>query len=231
MQVRRMAFITSLLALAAGPIAAQDPDAAASSREEKTAVYLTAGYSSGTSDMGGAALGGMLVRSLSSRLAIEATGTYVGSDMGSNALSGSVALLVRLRHPREKAVPYLVAGGGLYHASFDMGRGRFAGPMNMSGSMMGSFGMMGMGGPAPNAQWNFGQMPHFYGERLARMGLDGSALGRRSFTDPAVSLGAGLRIDLGSHLDLRPDGRALVVTSGGDTYTVGVLTVNLGYRF
>ena len=229
MHARRMAAAASVLAFAAGSVSALPSDAGhGSPPTEKTAIYLQAGYSSGTSDMGGAALGGMLVRSLSSRLAIEATGTYLGHGMGSNALSGSVALLVRLRPPREKAVPYLVAGGGLYRASFDMGRGRLAGPMNMGGSMMPTFGMMGMGWAAPNTPWNFGQMPHFYGARLAKLGVEG---GRRSFTDPAVSLGAGLRIDLGSHLDLRPDGRALVVTSGGDTYTVGVFTVNLGYRF
>lgn len=90
--------------------------------------------------------------------------------------------------------------------------------MKMGGSMMPTFGMMGMG-------------RDFYGERLARMGVEGASSGRRAFTDPAVSLGAGLRIDLGSRLDLRPDGRALVVISGGETHTVGVFTVNVGYRF
>jgi hypothetical protein len=193
---------------------------------------MQAGYSSGSWDMGGVALGGILVRDLTSRLGVEASASYLGHGMGSSGLSASAALLVHLRPTREKAVPYLVAGGGLYRASFDMGQGRFNGPMNMGGSMMNGFGMMGVGSAPAETPWNYGQMPHFYGSRLGNgRGPRAPYGGDRSFTDPAISLGGGLRIDAGSRLYLRPDARALVVTSGGDTNTVGVFTLNLGYRF
>jgi hypothetical protein len=75
-------------------------------------------------------------------------------------------------------------------------------------------------------------MPHFYGARLAgQPGAQEPYDGQRSFTDPVVSLGGGLRIDLGSRLYLRPDARALVVVSSDETNTFGLFTVNFGYRF
>jgi hypothetical protein len=220
-----------VLGFAALPLAAGAEETRAGTTTEKTAVYMQAGYSSGSWDMGGAALGGLLVRDLGSRWALEASAAYLGHGMGSNGLSASAALLFNLRPSGEKAVPYLAAGGGLYRASFDMGNGRFSGAMNMGGSMMNGFGMMGLGS-APGAAWDYGQMPHFYGRRLANgTGTRMPYSGDRSFTDPAFSLGGGIRIDLGSRLYLRPDARALVVTSGGDTNTIGVFTLNLGYRF
>jgi len=219
-----------VLGCAAFPVAVSAEEQAGASRE-KTALYMQAGYSSGSWEMGGAALGGLLVRDLGSRWAVEASAAYLGHGMGSNGLSASAALLFNLRPSGEKAVPYLAAGGGLYRASFDMGDGRFSGPMDMRGSMMDGFGMMGLG-PVPGATWNYGQMPHFYGRRLANgTSAQMPYSGDRSFTDPAVSLGGGIRIDVGSRLYLRPDARALVVTSGGDTNTMGVFTLNLGYRF
>lgn len=221
-----------VLGCAAIPMIAVAEGKGAATGAEKTAVYMQAGYSSGSSDMGGAALGGMLVRDLTSRLSIEASASYLGHGMGSNGLSASAALLVHLRPTAEKAVPYLAAGGGLYRASFYMGNGRFGGPMNMGGSMMDGFGMMGLGSAPAGTPWSYGQMPHFYGSRLAnRTGTQGPYYGDRSFTDPAISLGGGIRIDVGSRLYLRPDARALLVTSRGDMNTVGVLSVNLGYRF
>jgi hypothetical protein len=220
-----------VLGCAAIPVIAVAEEKGTATEAERTAVYMQAGYSSGSSDMGGA-LGGMLVRDLTSRLSVEASASYLGHGMGTNGLSASAALLVHLRPTGEKAVPYLAAGGGLYRASFDMGNGRFNGPMNMGGSMMNGFGMMGLGSASAGTPWNYGQMPHFYGSRLANgTGTQGPYYGDRSFTDPAISLGGGIRIDVGSRLFLRPDARALVVTSSGDTNTVGVFTVSLGYRF
>ena len=226
----RLRFVL-VLGCAAVPAMAFAEEGKASSEARKTALYMQAGYSSGSWDMGGAALGGMLVRDITPRLAVEASAAYLGHGMGSNGLSASAVLLVHLRPTSEKAVPYLAAGGGIYRASFDMGNGRFNGPMNMGGSMMSGSGMMGLGSAPAGTPWNYGQMPHFYGSRLANGSGQAGHDGERSFTDPAISLGAGIRIDVGSRLFLRPDARALVVTSSGDTNTVGVFTVNLGYRF
>lgn len=205
---------------------AQGQDAPAAG---KTAVYVQTGYSPSPGHMGGGAIGGLLVRDVTSRLAVEASGSYLGRGMGSNGLTASASLLAHLRPTSEKAVPYLVAGAGIYRASFAMGDERFQGPMSMGGSMMGGGSMMNW---ASSGQvWDYGQMPHFYGSRLATEGTVGRYEGERSFTDPVFSFGGGLRIDLGSRLTLRPDLRALVVTSGGDTNTLGLFTINLGYRF
>lgn len=176
--------------------------------------------------MGGAAVGGTITRDLGSRLAIEGSGAYFGRGMGADALSLSANLLVNLRPRHEKAVPYLAAGGGAYRASFDMGNSRFYGPMG--GGMMGGYLPYASGGP-----WNFGQMPMFYANRMGNMTYspDGRFYGQHSFTDPAISLGGGIRVDVGSKLFLRPDARALVVVSNGDSDTVGLFTLNLGYGF
>jgi hypothetical protein len=53
----------------------------------------------------------------------------------------------------------------------------------------------------------------------------------QGFTDPAVSVGGGLRLDLTNRVYVRPDIRAVRVISGGDTYTVGSVTLSVGYRF
>ena len=224
----RVAVVVGCAAMA---LAAGAEEQVVSASPPRTAFYMQAGYASGSWEMAGAALGGLFVRDLGSRWAVEASAAYLGHGMGSNGLSASAAVLFNLRPSGQKAVPYLAAGGGVYRASFDMGIGRFNGPMNMGGSMMGGFGMMGLG-PAPGATWNYGQMPHFYGQRLANgTGTSMPYSGGRTFTDPAITLGGGIRIDVGSRLYLRPDARALVVTSGGETNTMGVLTLNLGYRF
>jgi len=157
---------------------------------------------------------------------------------------------VYLRSNREKVSPYLAVGGGLYRASFDMGDPRFSGSMD-NGMMGYGNGMMGSGYGAGNGMMGYGNGMMGSGNGMMGYGLrhrpvqevtaDADVLrqphGRddgfreRSFNDPAVSLGGGVRIDLGSKLDLRPEARALVVTSDGETYTVGLLTVSLGYRF
>ena len=216
--------ITALASLAlaslAGTAEAGQPDAATA----RTALYVQAGLSSGSYDMGGAALGGTIVRDLGSRLAVEGNGAYLTHGMGSNSMSLSASLLVQLRPRAERVVPYLAAGGALYRTSFDMGDRRRG---SMSGMM--GYGMMGWGSGASTSNV---PMPMFYASRLAgRPGWQLRGFGRESFTDPAVSFGGGLRIDLGSKVLLRPDARALIVTAEGDTHTVGVFTVNIGYGF
>ena len=190
----------------------------------RAAVSLQAGFSSGTADMAGAAVGGTVVYDLGSRLAVEAAGSYLGYGMGTSGLSVSAAVLVHLRPRSEKAVPYLAAGGGLYRASFAMGDWRF----DDQGATPGAISFPMMSGMAPGRSAH--QMPMFYANRLG-MGWQNRRSSSESFTDPAISLGGGIRIDLGSRLSLRPDLRALVITSSGDTRTLGVFTVNFGYRF
>lgn len=234
-----------LAVLLVSPLGAEAQQAPASPR---TVASLQAGFASGSMGSNGASLGGTIVTDLNSRLALEATGTYHGQGMGADGVSASANLHVLLRPRTERTVPYVTIGGGVYRTSFDMGNARFNGPMNgsagngagsygsgygMMGGAYGGYGMMGAGYPATGGNWNYGSMPMFYGSRMGAMsfGPDGRPYGQRSFTDPAVSVGAGLRIDLGSRLVLRPDGRALVVLADGDSRTVGVFTLNVGYAF
>jgi hypothetical protein len=53
----------------------------------------------------------------------------------------------------------------------------------------------------------------------------------RSFTDPAMSFGGGVRFHVTERVMVRPDVRALLVFADGDTHTLGVFGVQLGYRF
>lgn len=223
--VRVSLFVLGLVAVAGPAVAGEE------GREQGglgTALYLQAGASSGSGNMGmaGGALGGSLVVDVARRLSIEASGAWLGGGMGASNLTGSAALLLNVR-PGGKAVPYIALGGGVYRSDMNGSSTMGGGMMNTSsssmmgyrsgaGSMMGGVGqggMMGVGG--------------------GRMGWTGDGDARwSSSTDPAVSVGGGLRIDVGSRVFVRPDARALIVFSGGaDSRTVGLFTASVGYRF
>jgi hypothetical protein len=76
-------------------------------------------------------------------------------------------------------------------------------------------------------------VPEMYAERLRSMiwPLPDGGWGRQSFTDPAMTIGGGVRLDLTPHLSLRPDARALFVFGDGRSATLGMFTLNVGYRF
>ena len=76
------------------------------------------------------------------------------------------------------------------------------------------------------------QMPMFYARRLGALTVP--TAGRMhgpGFTDPALSFGGGVRLDLTDSIYVRPDVRALTIIGGGDTYTIGSATFSIGYRF
>jgi hypothetical protein len=132
-----------------------------------------------------------------------------------SAMDVNLSVLVDLMTGR-RAVPYLSVGGGLYRAMFDGDDQRFS-------EMMDGFA---------SGDQAAGPMPMFYARRYGRM--TAATGGRRhmpGFTDPAVSVGGGMRLDLTSRLYVRPDVRAVTIFGGGDTYTVGSATVSVGYRF
>lgn len=80
--------------------------------------------------------------------------------------------------------------------------------------------------------WGVGALPPFYARRLGALDFPrGGRWGARDFTDPALSLGGGLRFNVSERVMVRPDARALVVFSDGDTHTIGVFVVHVGYRF
>ncbi len=80
--------------------------------------------------------------------------------------------------------------------------------------------------------WGVGALSTFYARRLGALDLPrGGQWGTRDSTDPALSIGGGLRFNVTDRLMVRPDARALVVFGDGLTHTVGVFIVHVGYRF
>jgi hypothetical protein len=57
------------------------------------------------------------------------------------------------------------------------------------------------------------------------------AWGTRAFTDPALNVGGGLRVNVNQRLMLRPDARALVVFADGETHTLFVFVVHVANWF
>lgn len=197
----------------------------------------------------GVAAGMQLTFDLTDRLVLEAEGAHVGRGAGASGMSGTVSLLVNLLPGGGKTVPYLAVGGGLYGASFDLDDERYFGRLSQEypeGTRMipitgmGGFGMMQgpYSGPSMwTGSWTGNtfspsHMPAFYTERLGQMTVRGNGRwGMRSFVDPAISIGVGVRLELSPRFSVRPDARALVVIANGTSYTVGVMTIGFGYRF
>jgi hypothetical protein len=234
-----MSVIAAAVLLAA-PAAGQVPDTAGPGG---TIAVLGGGAT--TTSTAGALVGATVVYDINERLSVEGQGAWLGRGSGAAAVTVTGNVLVNLLPLGRRVVPYATAGGGLYRASFDLGHARLMGAITESfgpgrafcpspgaGYMRGPGSGFGDCTAAGGEFWGVGRMPGFYGQRLGMMTVPaGGAWGTRSFTDPAVSFGGGMRLNLAPHLELRPDARALVVLDGGDSYTVGVFGVNLGYRF
>jgi len=225
----------------------------AAAEDQKTegsgfAVALQGGVATGASETG-IALGGAMTYDVSPRLSVEVTGDYLDRGRGESGASGLASLLVNLRPAGEKVVPYLAVGGGVYHTSFsgpgwmdalrdfDLPPGfEMPGGFPRPGgfTMPAGFTMPGGFDGGRFAGWREA-LAGMCGPRGGRDGcswLEGNGLRglRQSSTDGAVTIGGGIRIDLGHGLFVRPDLRAIVVF-GEDTRTLGVLNVGVGYRF
>jgi hypothetical protein len=75
-------------------------------------------------------------------------------------------------------------------------------------------------------------MPDFYAGRMGALTVPAErAWDKRAFTDPAVTLGGGVRFNVSDRVMIRPDIRALVIFADGDTHTMAVVAFNVGYRF
>jgi hypothetical protein len=86
-----------------------------------------------------------------------------------------------------------------------------------------------MAGAPPG--WDLGELPPFYGDRMQTLIAREGRTGRASFSDPAVTLGAGVRIRLGRSWLAGPDARALLILRSGSAYTLWVVTVHFGRAF
>lgn len=213
-----------------------------------TSVGLLGGFSAGSGDTGGG-LGLNLAFEATDRVAVEGRGLSImqprSGQMGLEATGTMLFTIAR----GPKAAPYAAIGGGVYRASFDLGNQAMFGALGSQfgpGTMMipiqgtSGFGMMsggtafsgnmltGWNGPT----FNSSHMSAFYSNRLGQMSVPaGGQWGMRSFTDPALTFGGGIRLDVTERFYVRPDVRALVVFANGDRLTRATMTVGLGYRF
>jgi hypothetical protein len=183
------------------------------------------------------------------RIAVEARSVFLQRGSGTHGLELTGTALMSIAAGK-RAAPYIAIGGGLYRASFALGNDRLFGPM---GSQFGSgtrfvpvrgmsgFGMMTGGMTFNGNLWTdtwtgptftASQMPMFYANRLGQMTIpsNGSWM-MRSFTDPVLTVGGGIRINVTNRIYVRPDVRALVVFGGGDRMVLTNMVVGLGYRF
>jgi hypothetical protein len=237
---RSLARAALALAIAA-PVAAQSTETAGPGG---TAAFIGGGVA--TSSTAGPLIGGTFVFDVNTRVSLEGQGAWLGRGSGSDALTLNGSLLVSLLPLGRRVVPYAAVGGGLYRASFDLGNRRLLGlvgadhgpgtrfcPSPGSGYMRGSgpnWANCAVDGTA--GLWGVGRMPQFYARRLGMLVVPmGRMWEPRTFTDPAVTFGGRVCLNLARHIELRPDARGIVIVDGGSSYTVGVFGVNIGYRF
>ena len=196
--------------------------------DHRPAFYLQAGFATASPHVRGATVGGSLLVDVNQRLTVEGSGAYVDRGVGASATSLSVGLVLNLVSRDEAAVPYLVAGGGLYRASFDTRNARFSGPAP-SGEMGIRRYRHVMQGQPPG--WDLGELPPFYSDRVESLIAAEGRNGSQSFNDPAVSIGVGVRIRLGRSWSARQDARAQLLMRSGEVYPVWVFTIHLGRGF
>ena len=206
------------------------------------------GVSAGSGDAG-ASTGGVLAFDVTDRLAVEGRGIYMQRGSGAHGLEMTGTMLLTIARSG-KAAPYVALGGGLYRADFDLGNDRFLGQMGaefaagtrflpVEGTH--GFGMMNSGMSFNGNMWTDTwtgpmftntQMPMFYADRIGQMSIPSdSRWGTRTFTDPALTFGGGIRVDLTNRLYLKPDVRALVVFANSDRLVLTNMVVGIGYRF
>ena len=191
-------------------------------------VGLLGGFSAGSGDAGGG-FGLNLAFDATDRVTVEGRGlSIMQRGRGTMGLEATGTMLFTIaRGP--KAAPYAAIGGGVYRTSFDLGNQAMFGGM---GSQFGPGTMMvpiqGTSGPT----FNSSHMSAFYANRLGQMSVPANGRwGMRSFTDPALTFGGGIRLDVTERFYVRPDVRALVVFANGDRLTRATMTVGFGYRF
>ncbi len=235
-----------ILAALVGPSSVAFAQSTAMRDPGAVSVAFDGGLAAGSTGTG-PAVGGRLTFDLNDRVAIEGAGAWAGRGSGADAGSVTASLLVNLTRADRKAVPYAAIGGGLYRAMFDMGDRRFFGGMGSqyAGSQLVPVaGMHGVGmmqgytgsgmwtEPWSGPTWDVSQMPMFYLQRMGTMQVPADGRwGMHSFGDPAVSVGGGVRMDVSARVYVRPEFRALVAFADGRSFTTGLFTMGIGYRF
>lgn len=231
--MRTLLVALSLIAVSAQATAQPATETPPAPAPEPVSVLFVTGVSTGSSETG-PLLGAAISAGLTPRLTFEAQAAWLDRGPGLTGATAFGSLVVNLADPDRSVVPFAALGGGVYHTAFHMGRSGMFGEYGW----MGGPGMMGSTWYGPGARFGTGPLPwpdhvpQFYARRLG--GVTPPLEGRwtmHSFTDPVVAVGGGARIDLGQRFFLRPDARALVVFGDGESYTVGMINIGLGFRF
>lgn len=236
-----------LVVLAAGAVSAQSSGSPGTIPHPMSAGLL-GGVSAGSGNAGGN-IGGVLTFDVTERVAVEGRGIYMRRGSGAHGLEVTGTMLLTVARS-ERTAPYVAVGGGLYRARFDLGDDRFLGRMGSAFAAgtrfvpvqgMHGFGIMNSGTTFNGSIWTdawtgptftASRMPMFYANRLGQMTVPlNGHWGMRSFTDPVLTLGGGIRIDLTDRLYVRPDVRALLVFANNDRLVLTNMVVGIGYRF
>jgi hypothetical protein len=192
---------------------------------DRTVVSFAGGVSTGEHDTGGA-FGGTVLFNMNEWVSVEGNGTYLDRGSGADAINAGASLVLNFVSSRARGVPYVVVGGSVHHATFDLSDERYYRMGEMPGAP-GNFSCTAIG-----QRYLCGQMPMFYAQRLHADDLPPNGQwDDAGFTDPAVSFGGGLKINVSERFQIRPDFRALMIFSDDDSHTIGMFVVNLGYRF
>jgi hypothetical protein len=194
---------------------------------------ITGGFAAGHGQTR-ANVGGTFTFDVSDRIAVEARGLRIASDEGQSGYQVTGTLLLTLART-SRAEAYVAAGGGIVRASFDMDDEHMFGAMNgqytvgMSfATMPGTSTFVMMNGSTYAAS----RMPMFYANRLGTMTvMPNGQWGMRAFTDPAMVLGGGLKLNVTERFYVTPDVRGVIVFSGGHHSTSLAMNVGFGIRF
>lgn len=226
--VRTGARVLAAAALVGFPSVVAADSAPPSTSTPGPELHLQTGLSTASPHMSGGTAGGSVILHEGRRLAFEGAASYLNRGPGSSALSLSAGVIVNLSSTEEKAVPYIVGGGGVLRALFDTRNPRFSGPARSGEMGAGRYRHVMTGSPP---DWDLGELPPFYGDRLQALIARDGRTGRASFSDPALTLGTGVRVRLGRSWLAGQDARALLILRSGSVYTLWVVTIHLGRAF
>lgn len=210
MPSRRTIVVTVAAMLSASSAAAQ------SDLTPRTAAALVGGFGSTTS-MTGIAVGGSILFDATKQLSFEAQGTYLDRGAGRDALSVNGSVVANVLPASRRVVPYGAVGVGVYRAWFNLDNPRLRNQMQV---------------PSGSMRDVSGRVSDFYARRLGMMRVPADGvLGTRHFTDPAMTLGGGVRFNVNERIMVRPDVRALIVAAEGAVHTMAIFGLHAAYRF
>lgn len=144
-------------------------------------------------DRTGSAFSTALGWELTPKVAIEGAASWLDRGAGADAFSAALKLRAAM-FGRDRAAPFLMAGVGMYRASYSRAAT---------------------------------DIPAFHRRRMN----GGTAVGRSTFSDPAVVFGGGVNMFVNRHIAIRPDVEAMVVMRDSRRYVVTTAALHVAFHF